>query len=250
MLLIVTLLLAGCAADEALDAAERPVMIRAVIRAGSDTQTALVQWLSPESGMAEPAEGSLQVIHQGQWVSWTRNGAVYESPPDAAVIGYSETGSVRFVSAHGSAEGTFETPPELIVSVISPQSFSADPDNPGSTAFSALWSPLPGCEYVAILEEPGEEEPLIPFPSQGGWFASRFSGPFTANAISLRQDDFLRYGEHRLRIIAIGSFYRDLHFYSPQAADGSLLPALSNVTGGYGVITGVSETEITLNVQP
>lgn len=242
-------LLTGCRPDVG-EMREGTVILQSTLRAGATAQEVRVYSIAPDGLSLIPRSGEVTVRVGETTIRFERQNDSFRSLPDEPVLGFGETGVVRFVTGDKTTEAPFTTPGALTPTLISVTDFNVDVNAPFDNVFTVSWLAVPGFEYVATLQFTGDDPQPIPFAGGGGFFSTRFSGPFPGGSLSIRANDFANYGPHTLCITAVDYRYRDLHFYSPINPDGTLRPGISNVTGGHGFVTAVADMIIPLEVIP
>jgi len=248
--IILCISLVGCATSDVEDMRSNTFVMNAIIHAGDSVQRARVLTFDAESGESVPAEGALLLFNGEEWLTMVQEDGLFQTPAGSGDFEFETLGRIVFESDGTRLEADFTTPPPLNLLSSGPTSFSIDPNFPDLLVFAMAWTFLPGYEYVAQLIPNDPDGGEIPFEATGGLFSSRFSGPFVANSLALRSNDFRNYGLHTLHITAIDGPYRDIHFYNPVSPLGELNQGISNVQGGFGWVDAVTGFDIELMILP
>ncbi len=156
---------------------------------------------------------------------------------------------VELVTPDATLTAEAVMPPAIVPGLISGNTFTVDPENPGEVAFLINWQAIPGHSFLVTLACLEEEPVALPF-EETGKFATFYRDPFLQSFVSLKCDFFQYYGQHRLTIYTIDKAYEQVFFYLPSGARNLLAAGPDNVEGGAGFVTGVSKWELDLQLLP
>jgi hypothetical protein len=174
-------------------------------------------------------------------------GVLLSTDPLIPVAG--QTYSVELATPDATLKAEAVMPPAIVPGLISGNTFTVDPENPGEVAFLINWQVMPGYSFLATLACLEEKPVPLPF-EETGKFATFYRDPILQSFVSLRSDFFQYYGQHRLTVYAIDKAYEQVFFYLPSGARNLLAAGPDNVEGGDGFVTGVSKWELELVLLP
>lgn len=247
---IVLICAVGCTDGDIAELRENTFILQSVINAGEAYQEVTLRTFDGTTGEEVPANGIARLHTSAGTLLLSGSAGHFQTPENAPPVPFDEMGTVTCEAGGRILSGRFHAPPELSVTGSGPTVFPIDTDVPQQSAFVISWSDIPANEYVVTLRCLEESPVLIPFAGQGGQFNQRFAGPQIDNGMILRNNDFLYYGQHELKVTAINPEYRDVFFYSPGGTGSLLQQGISNISGGSGFVTAVSSFVLLLTATP